>query len=125
VEISEIAELRVKEFLGKLTKDILDNLPLRGKISPGIFTCLHVLADQVPIPELQVLLFVAQHQPVKKSVVVREFQGSLGYSTIYRKLGKLAARGVLVDHDNELVVHENFRAIVTLANIHEQFAGES
>ncbi len=117
MEIAEDAGNRLKEFMNLLTSEILQKFKTDIPAPSGIFTCLKSLAMEIPIPELQLVLHVGEHQPVKKNLVVRTFVTSLGYSTVYRKLNKLVEYGIVKDVDGKLSLAEKYAAISLLGQI--------
>ncbi len=124
MELGKIAESRAREFVNLLTQDILHQLPIQYKTPPGIYTCLKLLAERMPIPELQIVLFVAEHQPLKKALLVKTFQPMLGYSTIYRKINKMLINGILVKTSNTLSLNKEYATITLLSTIHKEIEQE-
>ncbi len=117
LELADIASNRAKEFANLLTSEILQKFQAQFQAPNGIFTCLKSLAAEIPIPELQLILHIGETQPVKKTLVVRMFTTSMGYSTVYRKLNKLVEGGIVVDKDGSLTLAEKYGALAILAQL--------
>lgn len=117
MEIAESAGNRLKEFMNLLTSEILQKFKTDITAPSGVFTCLKSLSTEVPIPELQLILHVAEHQPVKKNLVVRTFVTSMGYSTVYRKLNKLIDCGIVKEVDGLLRLGEKYASISVLGQL--------
>ncbi len=117
VELAELASNRLKEFMNLLTSEILEKFKTNVTAPTGIFTCLKSLATEIPIPELQLIIYVGENQPIKKNSVVRTFEHPLGRSMVYRKLIKLIQGGIITDQDGKLSLAEKYAALALLAQI--------
>ncbi len=117
VELAELASNRLKEFMNLLTSEILEKFKTNVAAPTGIFTCLKSLATEIPLPELQLIIYVGENQPVKKNRVVQTFVPSLGYSTVYRKLNKLIQCSIIVEKEGKLNLAEKYAALSLLAQL--------
>ncbi len=120
MDLASLAESRAKEFAQLLTQDILQALRPQGTPTSGIYSGLKKLASLLEIHEIQIILFIAERPSIKKSLVVQAFREDMGYSTVYRKLAHLLAKGVLKENSNQLTLSEEYLAFSMLAALHKQ-----
>jgi len=122
LNLDEITSQRVKAFVASMTHDILEKIQSQVTSSPGIYTCLKELARLVPIPELALVLFIAENQPVKKSYLATSFLDALGYSTIYRKLKKLLSASIVEEGTDGLRLAAAYQSLSLVAGISSKMA---
>lgn len=112
---------KYKAVIDDLAKDFIEKLSFINESNNGLFHALLDLSTKMQLWELQIILTIAESQPIKTEDLISRLNLDVSKSTIYRKINNCITTNVLVkDSTGELALHESLRAIEIVAKIHKK-----
>lgn len=110
-----------KKYIENLSKNIYETLNLLSPDNLGIYEAIKIIAKELNLWEMQVILFIAEHEPVTIENIHNAFEKVISRSTIYRRVAEMTDLQLLQkDEKNSIHLAEKLHSLRVLSKIHHQ-----
>lgn len=110
-----------KKYIENLSKNIFESLNLLSPENIGIYQAIKIIAEDLHLWELQLLLYIAEHEPVTIEILVKKFEKDISRSTIYRRIAEMNDFFLIKKDDtNSIELAEKLRSLRVLSKIHHE-----
>jgi hypothetical protein len=108
-----------KILMDIITKDFVNRISYSKRENLGVFQALQIICKKVNLWELEMILFVAEREPIRNDTLVNHFADKVSKSTIYRKIAHYVEREIFrKQEDGNIRLSSQLESIGIIAKLH-------
>jgi hypothetical protein len=121
----EIHDEVEKKLISIITQEFIEKISFVPSSNLGIFNCLYLICEKANLWELEIILRMAEKQPIKSESLHSDFNANISKSTLYRKIADYIHIGIFVkDTDGYLKLADELQALSIVARLRKNLNEE-